>query len=339
MKTGAMNVHDSARAMTYDELLDGYRRMVILRRFDEEALRLRLAGEIHGPVHPYTGQEAIAVGITAALAPEDTVLSNHRGHGHCLAKGAAADRMMAELFGRSTGYCAGKGGSMHVTDVSSGVLGADGIVGANTAMAVGVALNSTLTDSHTVCVCFFGDGATGQGLLYESMNLASLWRLPVVFVCENNGWAADTPSTVALAPRSITQVADVFGLSTVVADGNDILDVYEKASPLIRAARDDSRPGLIECITYRRGVHAQRAAPVVDKRPAVPAADGLSKDPLDTALRQLARYPSGAADAMRARQDADSVIQEAIEFARQSPWPDPSTALQDVWSDAIETGF
>src|SRR5438067_4322561 len=201
------------------------RQMVLIRRFDELALELRLAGRIHGVVHPYIGQEAIAVGVCANLRPTDRITSTHRGHGHCIAKGADIRRMMAELFGRRDGYCKGKGGSMHIADFEVGMLGANGIVGAGLPIAAGAAVAAQLEGSDAVAVGFFGDGATGEGPFHESLNISALMKLPVVWVCENNQYAAETPVESGLAARNVADLAAGYGMPGELVDGHDVLAV------------------------------------------------------------------------------------------------------------------
>src|ERR687886_1004480 len=190
-----------------DECIQMYRQMVLIRHFEELALKLRQEGLIHGVVHPYSGQEAVAVGVCANLRPSDRIVSNHRGHGHCIAKGADIKRMMAELFGRRDGYCKGKGGSMHIADFDVGMLGANGIVGAGFPIAAGAALAAQLAGTDDVAACFFGDGATGAGAFHESFNISAVWKLPVVWVCENNQYAVDTPIEAALARTDVATLA------------------------------------------------------------------------------------------------------------------------------------
>ena len=201
------------------------RQMVLIRRFDELAMELRLADRIYGVVHPYVGQEAIAVGVCANLRPTDRIVSNHRGHGHCIAKGADIRRMMAELFGRRDGYCKGKGGSMHIADFDVGMLGANGIVGAGLPITAGAGLAAQLEGGDNVAVGFFGDGATGEGPFHESLNIASLWKLPIVWVCENNQYAVDTPVERGLAAHNVADLAAGYDMPGVIVDGNDVLAV------------------------------------------------------------------------------------------------------------------
>src|SRR5947207_7481627 len=233
-----MSVREPARVTSDNgQLVEMLRRMVLIRRFDELALELRLAGRIHGVVHPYIGQEAIAVGVCANLRPTDRITSTHRGHGHCIAKGADIRRMMAELFGRRDGYCKGKGGSMHIADFDVGMLGANGIVGAGLPIAAGAAVAAQLEGSDGVSVGFFGDGATGEGPFHESLNIAALLKLPVIWVCENNQYAADTPVEAGLSARHVADLAAGYDMPGYVVDGNDVLAVYAAASRAVARAR------------------------------------------------------------------------------------------------------
>src|SRR5215470_14351447 len=233
------------------QLLSMVRTMLLIREFDERAIQLRLAGKIYGTVHPYVGQEAVAVGVCTPLAVTDRVTSTHRGHGHCIAKGAAVNRMFAELFGRVDGYCKGKGGSMHIADFAVGMLGANGIVGGGLPIACGAALAAQLEGQGAVTVCFFGDGAAAEGEFHESLNIASLWKLPIVFVCENNQYAANNAVAVQHPRADIAAHAAAYDMPGVVADGNDVLDVYARTGDAVGRARRGEGPSLVECKTYR----------------------------------------------------------------------------------------
>src|ERR1700730_4910143 len=226
-----------ALALEPDLCIEMYRQMVLIRHFEELALQLRLEDRIHGVVHPYSGQEAIAVGVCANLRVTDRIVSNHRGHGHCIAKGADVKRMMAELFGRSTGYCKGKGGSMHIADFDVGMLGANGIVGAGLPITAGAGVAAQLEGSDAVAVGFFGDGATGEGPFHESLNIASLLQLPVVWVCENNQYAAGTPVASGLATRNVADLAAGYDMPGYVVAGNDVLAVSAATREAVQRAR------------------------------------------------------------------------------------------------------
>jgi len=309
-----------------------YERMVLIRRFDERTLQLRLDGRIYGTVHPYIGQEAIATAVCYALEAGDRITSNHRGHGHCIAKGAQIGRMLAELFGRVDGYCRGKGGSMHIADFGIGMLGANGIVAAGVPIATGSALTSQLTGDGAVTVAFFGDGATGQGVLYESLNLAVLWSLPVVFVCENNGYASENPIAVSFPTPSVAPIGAAFTMPTCSVDGNDVPAVFDATKEAVDRARSGGGPSFIECSTYRWGAHSQRGAVASDVRPPEEREAAVLRDPI--ARLRAAMLASGEVqtqwfDTVDARVAAQ--LDEAIVTAEDSPFPDPSEALTGLF--------
>src|SRR5215210_5309466 len=270
-----------------DQAIEMYRQMVMIRRFEELALKLRLDDRIHGVVHPYVGQEAIAVGVCANLRPTDRIVSNHRGHGHCIAKGADVNRMMAELFGRRDGYCKGKGGSMHIADFDVGMLGANGIVGGGLPITAGAGLAAQFEGRGDVAVGFFGDGATGEGPFHESLNISALWKLPVVWVCENNGYAVETPIEAALAADNVADLAAGYKIPGYVIDGNDVEAVYEAAREAVGRARAGEGPTLLECKAWRRGSHAQRAVPPPESRPDDRIEHWTGRDPIDAFQRRL----------------------------------------------------
>jgi len=309
------------------------RQMVLIRRFDELALELRLAGRIHGVVHPYIGQEAIAVGVCTNLRPTDRITSTHRGHGHCIAKGADIRRMMAELFGRRDGYCKGKGGSMHIADFEVGMLGANGIVGAGFPIAAGAALAAQLAGTDDVAACFFGDGATGAGAFHESFNISAVWKLPVVWVCENNQYAVDTPIEATLARTDVATLAQGYGFPAATVDGNDLPAVYEAARAAVGRARAGQGPSLVECKTYRRSAHAVRDALPAEKRPAEERSAWEARDPIaafERLLLERGLLDAAGAEAIRERVERD--LAEAVAFAEASPYPAPEEALDDVFA-------
>src|SRR5258706_13069511 len=268
--------------MTLDtpRLLQMLRTMILIREFDERAIQLRLAGKIYGAVHPYVGQEAVAVGAGASLTVRDRVASNHRGHGHCIAKGADIRRMMAELFGRVDGYCKGKGGSMHIADLPVGMVGANGIVGGGLPIACGAALAAQLEGQGDVTVCFFGDGAAAEGEFHEALNIASVWKLPIVFVCENNQYAANNAVGVQHPRVDIAAHAAPYDTPGVVVDGNDVLEVDAATREAVARARRGDGPSLLECKTYRWHFHAMRAAPPPETRPADEIDAWKARDPI-----------------------------------------------------------
>jgi pyruvate dehydrogenase E1 component alpha subunit len=310
------------------------RKMMLIREFDELAIKLRTAGKIYGTVHPYVGQEAIAVGVCANLTDADRVTSTHRGHGHCIAKGADIKRMMAELFGRVDGYCKGKGGSMHIADFSIGMLGANGIVGGGLPIATGAALAAQLEGKGNVAVCFFGDGAVAEGEFHEALNISSVWALPIVFVCENNQYAANNAFQVQHRAPELAAHAAAYGMPGVSIDGNDVLTVYENVRSATDRARGGEGPSLIECKTYRWYFHAMRNAPPPETRPAGEIAawkarDGIARFTNDLLARGLLTATTLADIGRQIQSD----LEAAVAFAEASPFPDPKDLLVDMFAN------
>jgi acetoin:2,6-dichlorophenolindophenol oxidoreductase subunit alpha len=322
--------------MTLDtpQLARMLRTMILIREFDERAIALRVAGKIYGAVHPYVGQEAVAVGVCASLTVRDRVTSNHRGHGHCIAKGADIRRMMAELFGRVDGYCKGKGGSMHIADFSVGMLGANGIVGGGLPIACGAALAAQLEGQGDVTVCFFGDGAAAEGEFHEALNIASVWKLPIVFVCENNQYAANNAVGVQHPRVDIAAHAAAYAMPGMIVDGNDVLEVDATTREAVARARRGDGPTLLECKTYRWHLHAMRAAPPPETRPADEIDAWKARDPIalleQHVLGRGLLSPDEISE-MRKRVEAD--LDGAVVFAEQSPFPDPKDLLVDMFAD------
>jgi TPP-dependent pyruvate/acetoin dehydrogenase alpha subunit len=322
--------------MTLDtpQLARMLRTMILIREFDERAIALRVAGKIYGAVHPYVGQEAVAVGVCASLTVRDRVTSNHRGHGHCIAKGADIRRMMAELFGRVDGYCKGKGGSMHIADFAVGMLGANGIVGGGLPIACGAALAAQLEGQGDVTVCFFGDGAAAEGEFHEALNIASVWKLPIVFVCENNQYAANNAVAVQHPRVDIAAHAAAYAMPGVIVDGNDVFEVEVATREAVAHARGGGGPTLLECKTYRWHFHAMRAAPPPETRPADEIDAWKARDPVARLERHVLDRGLLSADeigAIRERVSAD--LAGAVAFAEQSPFPDPKDLLVDMFAD------
>lgn len=309
------------------------KRMLLIRYFETQVDDFIQRGIIYGSAHLYIGQEAVATGVCAALEPLDYIVSTHRGHGHCIAKGADVNRMMAELLGKATGYSYGKGGSMHIADVETGNLGATGIVGAGVPIAAGAALTSRLKNLGRVAVSFFGDGAANQGAFHEGVNLAAVWDLPAIFVCENNQYAMSTAFSKSFKIRSVADRAPAYGIPGISVDGNDILAVYAAAREAVERARAGGGPTLIEARTYRWKGHSRvdteryrtrdevkewrERCPIRRLRDAM-LADGL----LDEAT--YARYEA----------EARAAIQAAVQFAQESPEPALDTLTRDVYADA-----
>ena len=305
-------------------------RMWQIRAFELRAMELFEEKLIRGSVHPYIGMEAIAVGVCAALRPDDFITSTHRGHGHCIAKGLDLGRMMAEIIGREDGYCRGRGGSMHITAIEQGMLGADAIVAGSSALAVGAAHGLRLQGSDSVVVCFFGDGAANQGILHEACNLAAVLDAQVVFVCENNQWAI---STAASASTRITDIADRasgYGFPGVVSDGNDVQEMQAVTATAVARARSGAGPTLIEAKTYR--VTAHSAATKTDLRPVIELDEWRARDPILMLARVL--HAAGVEEA-RLEEIADRAraeIEGAVEFALASPRPEAAAAVEDVYA-------
>jgi acetoin:2,6-dichlorophenolindophenol oxidoreductase subunit alpha len=313
-----------------DGALGLYRSVRLIRRFEERAIELVRSGEIVGGIHPYIGQEAVAAGVCAALAADDLVTGTHRGHGHVLAKGADPARMMAELTGRVTGLNKGRGGSMHAADLGVGVLGANAIVGAAGAIATGAAWARRRLGSPVVAATFFGDGAINEGMLLEAFNLAALWRVPVVFVCENNGYATTMRVDEAVA-GTITGRAEAFGIPAAIVDGQDPEAVLAAAREAVTRARAGDGPSFPECRTQRFDAHHTFEHVVrLRYRSDEELARIRARDPLDI---QGARLPA----AVRAEvdQEVEDVLTDAVEFALASPFPDPLTALDHLYASGL----
>lgn len=319
-------------------MLDLYRRMVSIRETEQEVLSLFAQGRMPGFIHSYIGEEATAVGVCAALERDDQITSTHRGHGHILAKGGDVQRFMAEIFGRSTGYCGGKGGSMHIADFEIGILGANGVVGGGIPIAAGAACSAVMLGSGQVSVAFFGDGAANIGVFHESLNLAAIWDLPVIFVCENNGYADFIPAHEAMRVEHVSDRAPAYGMAGEWVDGNDVLAVLDTTRRAVKRARSGGGPTLLEAVTYRwRGhfegdpqpyrtreeVERWKAKDPIARFRALLLDRGILDEEADTALR--AEIADGIADAVR--------------FAEASPVPEPAAALRDVYTDLTEEGW
>jgi len=311
------------------------RLMQTIRRFEERASADFLAGDIYGVVHCYIGEEAVAVGVCAALNKDDQIISTHRGHGHCIAKGADLNRMMAELYGRETGYCKGKGGSMHIADFSIGMLGANGIVAGGIPIVTGAGLAAQLEGKGRVAVSFFGDGASNAGPFHESVNIAAAWKLPMLYVCENNLWAVNTSASDSVSGGDVAKRAAGYGIPGVVVDGNDVLAVYEAASDAVARARAGEGPTLIECKTYRHRRHTERANQRDVRPPAEIAAwCDPTKDPIPRLVDHLKRQQGQLSDEEWTAMDAEilEAIDESVAFAKASPFPKLEAALDDVFA-------
>jgi len=319
-------------SLSRNEMLGLLRTMIRIRTFESRVEELFLNRKIPGFVHLYIGEEAIATGVMANLTKKDCITSTHRGHGHAIAKGAETNRMMAELFGRKTGYCKGKGGSMHIADFAVGMLGANGVVGGGYNIAVGAGMSAMIKKTDDVAVCFFGDGASNRGTFHEGINLAALWKLPVIFVNENNQWASTTPTAAALSAAKISDRAKGYGIEGYTVDGNNVIEVYNAAAALVEEARKGKGPAILECMTYRIKGHyvgdpeKYRTKEEVQKH-------FTENDP----IARFAQYLKDKkliddAEIAAMNDEAAKEIAAAEKYAEESPFPEPEDALDDLFS-------
>ncbi len=312
-------------------LAELYRRLYTIRIFEIRCIQLYRQNLIRGYLHPYLGEEAIAVGVCAALGPQDYLTSTHRGHGHCIARGADLRRMTAEILGKRDGYCKGRGGSMHIADVSQGNLGANGIVGGGTAIGVGAALSSKLQGRDSVCVVFTSDGGVMNGTFGESLNLAAAWNLPVIFVVENNQYAVSTPVEQACRETELYRRAAGYGVEARRIDGNHVLEVYEAAADYVRRCRAGMGPFMIEAVTYRHAGHH-----VNDPGTYMPADKREYYKKIDPCLRgrQFLVELGGASgeDVAAIEAEVERAMDEAVAFARENPEPGVQEFLQEISS-------
>lgn len=326
-----MNKEKQGLIGSREKLIPLYKQMWLIRFFEEKVDEFFAKGMIHGTTHLAVGQEASAVGSCAALAEDDMITSTHRGHGHCIAKGADVNRMMAELFGRTTGYCKGKGGSMHIADVSKGNLGANGIVGGGFSIATGAALTSKMKNQGKVVLCYFGDGASNEGSFHEAVNLASIWKLPVIFFCENNQYGMSGPVKEMVNIENIAERAAAYGIPGHIVEGNDLVDVMAVVQEAVDFARGGGGPSIIEAKTYRWKGHSKSDAKKYrtreeekewrDKDPIARFKDLLIEEELFT-----------EEDAQRVREEAKLEVEGSVEFAKNSPEPGLETLLENIYA-------
>jgi len=313
------------------ELINMYRVMVRIRKFEERTRKEFAAGNILGFVHLYAGEEAIATGACTNLRSDDYITSTHRGHGHLIAKGGMTDRMMAELYGKKTGYNKGKGGSMHIADMDIGMLGANGIVGAGVTIAGGAALSAKMRGTDQVCLCFLGDGATNTSRFHEGINLAACWSLPVVYVIENNLYAETTPICDTCRLPNLADRACAYGIPGKTVDGNDALAVYEAVSEAVARARKGEGPTLVECKTWRHYGHNEGDEQTYRTEEEVE--DWMKKDPIPRFRKKLVEMGIFTEkDADKINQEMSKEIEKAVKFARESPFPAPEETLEDVYT-------
>ncbi|MEM2994773.1 MAG: pyruvate dehydrogenase (acetyl-transferring) E1 component subunit alpha [Candidatus Bathyarchaeia archaeon] len=308
-----------------------FKKMVEIRFFEEKVFDLYAQNLVPGTIHLYVGEEAVAVGVCTALKKDDYITSTHRGHGHCIAKGADVKRVMAEILGKRTGYCKGKGGSMHIADFSLGILGATAVVGAGIPIAVGAGLSIKLRKTSQVVACFFGEGASNQGTFHEGINMASIWRLPVIFICENNLYAMGTRQSIVMKVMNVADRAVAYGIPGVVVDGNDVLAVYDATQKAVENARNGLGPTLIECKTYRHKGHS-RVDPA-KYRPKEEVEQWLAKDPIKRFREKLLQTNVlTEVEVQQIEREVSAEVEEAVKFAMESPYPNPEEALEDVYA-------
>jgi pyruvate dehydrogenase E1 component alpha subunit len=306
-------------------------KMYLIRYFEEKAEALYAMGKIHGTMHLSIGQEASAMGACLALRPDDFMLSTHRGHGHCIAKGADLNLMMAEFFGKEIGYCRGRGGSMHIADVEGGNLGANGVVGGGIPIAPGVGLSLKMRKTNQVCLTFFGDGAANEGAFHESLNMSAIWKLPVVYVCENNQYGMSMSVKQACSVEQISQRAAAYNMPGVTIDGNDLIAVYTAVKEAVDRARVGEGPSLIENVTYRWRGHSKSDRQRYRTREEVKA--WQARDPiacLRTKLLEADLFSEAELDQVSA--EANQIIEDSVVFAEAAAEPDPATIMEGVYA-------
>ncbi len=314
-------------------LKDLHRRMVRIRQFEERAGKLMEDGKIPGALHLYVGQEAVASGVMTHLTNEDWITSTHRGHGHLIAKGGEFGPMFAELYGRATGYCKGKGGSMHISNMALGMLGANGIVGGGPPIAMGAGFANKFKGNDRVSVTFFGDGASNEGSFHEAANMAGLYQLPVLFVCENNGYGEYTAQANHQAIVDVADRAAGYGMPGVIVDGMDAVAVFEAAGVAIQRARDGGGPTLLECKTYRFYDHVGVRGMGLNYRSDDEVAEWKRRDPITLLEGRLAEQGILAeVEAKAVHEEVAAEIEAAVEFAENSPYPEPEALLEDVYA-------
>lgn len=329
--TDSPNLPEIYRRLSVQDLHGALRKMLLIRRFEEGAEEAYMRGLIHGTMHLSIGQEASAVGATMPLTDADYITSTHRGHGHCIGKGAEVKRMFAEFFGKEDGYCRGRGGSMHIADPSRGNLGANGIVGGGLPIAVGAALSMKKQGKDSVVVSFFGDGANNEGAFHEALNMASIWKLPVVFVCENNKYGMSTSTERSTAVKNVAERAAAYSMPGVIVDGNRFADVATAAFEATERARRGEGPTLIESKTYRIRGHSRSDRNRYRTKEEIEAWQG--RDPITLFENELSEFGLISRDEIAAiRDDVEREIAAAIEFAKESPSPSPADVTRYVYT-------
>jgi 2-oxoisovalerate dehydrogenase E1 component len=319
-------------ALSNTATIELYRQMLIIRKTEEQLARAHQQGLVHGACHTYVGEEAIAVGVCAHLTQADAVFSTHRGHGHALAKGVPPRELIAELLGRVTGVSHGRGGSMHVFSPEVGMLGTSGIVGPSILMAAGVGYAFRLAKSERVSVAFFGDGASNNGAFHEGLNMAAIWKLPVLFVCENNQYATEVPFVSVAGNTDVSSRGPAYGMPTLAVDGNDVLAVHAAADEAVRRARAGDGPTLLACTTYRTRAHSEGMRDG-GYRTREEVEEWRTRDPIKRLREQLLLGALADANMLDGiERDIQALADEALEWAKASPYPDPSTVLEHVYA-------
>ena len=315
-----------------EQLLALYRQLLIIRYTEEQLARSHQMGLVHGACHTYVGEEAIAAGVCAHLRPDDAVFSTHRGHGHALAKGVSPHEVIAELFGRATGCSQGRGGSMHLFKPEVGMMGTSGIVGPCILQATGAGYSFKLLKTDQIGVAFFGDGAVNNGAFHEGLNLASIWKLPTLFICENNLYATEVPFAYSAGNPNVGNRGPAYGMESVTVDGNDVLAVYEAAQEAVQRARGGEGPTLIECRTYRTRAHSEGMRDA-GYRTEEEVEEWKERDPIKRYSEWLLENEEAGTETLAAIQaEVKTTVADAEEFARNSPWPEADTVIDHVFS-------
>lgn len=314
-----------------------YRNMLTIRQFEMRVSSCFAKGQVQGFVHLCVGQEATATGVCANLTANDYISSTHRGHGHIISKGADIKTMMAELFGRETGYCHGKGGSMHISDTKIGVLGANGIVGGGFNLAAGAAFACKMKKPGSIVVCFFGDGSSNEGSWHEAMNIASVWKLPILFVCENNMYGISSRIDKAMAVENVSDRAASYAIDRKIADGNNVFTVYETAKKAVEYVRSGNGPMFLEYKTYRQRGHFEGEPEVYRSKEEIK--EWLTKDPIKNCEKTiLEKKLLTEAEINEIKTGVEQTIDEAVKYAADSPFPPVASAVKDVYTDIVEEG-
>lgn len=317
--------------ITKDLKVDFFKQMYTIRKFEEKVKELLPLGLIRGATHVYIGEEAVAVGACSALNSDDYIVSTHRGHGHCIAKGGSLKPMMAELLGKETGYCKGKGGSMHIANVDCGMLGASGVVASGIPIATGAAFSSKFLENKKVTISFFGDGASNNGTFHECLNLASIWKLPIIFICENNGYAITVPAKISTSVKDIAIRAKGYDMASAIVNGRDVEEIYKVTSDAVRRARDGKGPTLIEAKTYRFEGHWIGDPQVYRGKSEVESE--ISRDHLlDYEKKLVKENILSVSEIGSVKRKIEAELEEATQFAKESPFLDASKVADDIFS-------